>query len=108
MLLAIERCALGSRYLDLQTRYHVQHSVIRRGINFFAHWLKENWGYLLRDYMLFWGGYLEASMMAIRRKMLNQYHDDVDELEPRDKKTVYRIGERHGITCWNRSFMQEK
>jgi hypothetical protein len=52
LLISLERCALGSRYLDLQQKYHVQHSVICRGIIFFAKWMNEN-----SDYLLFWKDY---------------------------------------------------
>jgi DDE superfamily endonuclease len=79
LLISLERCALGSRYLDLQQKYHVQHSVICRGINFFAKWMNENWGYLLRDNLDFWKDYLEGSMLAIKRKMSTQYGFNYDE-----------------------------
>jgi hypothetical protein len=81
LLISIERCALGSRLLDLQMKYHVQHTIISRGINFFTKWMNDNWGYLLRDNLDFWRAYLEGSVMAIRKKMLTQYDFDVDEIQ---------------------------
>lgn len=81
LLISTERCALGCRLLDLQNRYHVQHSVISRGINFFSLWMNQNWGYLLRDNLQFWHPYLVSSMTAIKEKMVDQYEYDVDELQ---------------------------
>jgi hypothetical protein len=78
-LIALERCALGSRYLDLQEKYKIHHSAICRGVIHFARWMNENWGYLLRDNFEFWGEYLEESRDAIKAKMLSQYDYDVDE-----------------------------
>ena len=46
-LIALERCALGSRFLDLQEKYKIHHSAICRGVIHFARWMNENWGYLL-------------------------------------------------------------
>ena len=80
LLISLERCALGSRLLDLQSRYHIQHSVISRGINYFCQWMNDNWGYLLRDNLEFWRPYLQASMLSIKAKMLCQYNFDVDEV----------------------------
>ena len=68
LLISIERCALGSRLFDLQMKYHVQHTIISRGINFFTNWMNDNWGYLLRDNLKFWRAYLEGSVMAIKKK----------------------------------------
>jgi hypothetical protein len=59
LLIALERCTLGARYLDLQQKYEVHHSNICQGVNHFAGWMQNNWGYLLRDHMKFWGDYLE-------------------------------------------------
>ena len=79
LLIALERCALGSRYLDLQEKYKIHHSTICRGVIYFARWMNENWGYLLRDHFEFWGNYLEESRDAIKAKMLSHYGYDVDE-----------------------------
>lgn len=87
LLLVLERCALGLRYLDLQQKYHIHHSTICRGVNYFAKWFNENWGYLLRDNLDFWGDYLEDSRDAVKNKMLSQYDFNVDE-EIEDEFTI--------------------
>jgi hypothetical protein len=35
-LITLERCALGSRYLDQQEKYKIHHSAICRGVIHFA------------------------------------------------------------------------
>ena len=50
LLLVLERCALGSRLIDLQNKYHRNHSAIGKGINFFCSWLQQHWGYLIHDH----------------------------------------------------------
>lgn len=78
LLIALERCSLGKRYLDLQQKYKIHHATICRGVNYFAEWMQENWGYLLRDNIEFWGEYLEESKDAIKAKMLSHYNFDVE------------------------------
>lgn len=92
LLLVLERCALGLRYLDLQQKYHIHHSTICRGVNYFAKWFNENWGYLLRDNLDFWGDYLEDSRDAVKNKMLSQYDFNVDE-EIEDEFTIAPTGQ---------------
>jgi DDE superfamily endonuclease len=77
LLIALECCALGIRYLNLQQKYKIHHSNLCRGVNYFAGWMQDNWGYLLRDHMEFWGEYLEDSRNVIRDKMLTHYNFDV-------------------------------
>ena len=46
LLMALERCALGSRLIDMQQKYHIYHSVIGKALHYFALWMQDNWGYL--------------------------------------------------------------
>lgn len=78
LLLVLERCALACRYVDLQQKYHIRHSVICRGVNCFAKWMNDNWGYLLRDNLQFWRDHLGESRDTIKTKMLSHYDYDVD------------------------------
>jgi DDE superfamily endonuclease len=79
LLLALERCATGARYVDLQEKYHVHHGTICRGINHFAKWMNEKWGYLLRDNFAFWKPHLRTSNLAIKEKLLTKYNFNCDE-----------------------------
>jgi hypothetical protein len=77
--LALERCATGARYVDLQEKYHVHHGTICRDINNFAKWMNEKWGYLLRDNFAFWKPHLRTSNLAIKEKLLTKYNFNCDE-----------------------------
>jgi hypothetical protein len=79
LLLALERCATGARYVDFQEKYHVYHGTICRGINYFAKWMNEKWGYLLRDNFAFWKRHLRASNLAIKEKLFTKYNFNCNE-----------------------------
>ena len=79
LLMALERCALGTRLIDMQQKYHVYHSTIGRAIHMFAGWMQNNWGYLLHDNIDFWVPYLAESCEAIKNKMDEHYDVQVDE-----------------------------
>jgi hypothetical protein len=78
LLIALERCSFGERYLDLQQKYKIHYETICRGANYFAEWMRENWGYLLRDNLEFWSECQEESKDAIKAKMLLHYYFDVE------------------------------
>ena len=48
--------------------------------------MKENWEYLQRDNIEFWGEYLEESKDAIEAKMLSHYDFDVEAYDPDEFK----------------------
>jgi hypothetical protein len=79
LLLALERCATRARYIDLQEKYHVHHRTICRGINHFAKWMNEKWGYLLGDNFAFWKPHLSTSNLATKEKFLTKYNINCDE-----------------------------
>lgn len=80
LLMSLERCALGTRLVDMQLKYHIYHSVIGKALHFFAEWMQNNWGYLIHDNNEFWIPYLAASCEAIRQKLSDQYDVEVDEI----------------------------
>ena len=80
LLMALERCALGSRLIDMQQKYHIYHSVIGKALHNFALWMQDNWGYLIHDNNEFWMPYLRTSCEAIRNKLLDHYDVEVDEI----------------------------
>lgn len=80
LLMALERCALGSRLIDMQQKYHIYHSVIGKALHYFALWMQDNWGYLIHDNNEFWMPYLRTSCEAIRNKLLDHYDVEVDEI----------------------------
>ena len=82
LLLVLERCALGTRLIDLQNKYHRNHSAIGKAINFFCTWLQEHWGYLIHDHLDFWKPYLRGSRDAIVAKLEAYYRDLEVEIDP--------------------------
>ena len=81
LLIALERCANGTRLIDLQQKYHIHHAVISKALHVFASWMQNNWGYLIHDNTEFWAPYLEASCNAIMRKISEQYDVDVEGMD---------------------------
>ena len=75
LLLVLERCALGTRLVDLQNKYHRNHSAIGKAINYFCSWLQQHWGYLIHDHLDFWKPYLRGSRDAIVAKLQDYYRD---------------------------------
>ena len=65
LLIALERCANGTRLIDLQQKFHIHHAVIGKALHEIASWMQNNWGYLIHDNTEFWAPYLEASCNAI-------------------------------------------
>ena len=53
LLIVLERCALGSRLLDLQNKYHRNHASLGKAIKYFCEWMQAHWGYLLHDHLEF-------------------------------------------------------
>ena len=80
LLMALERCALGTRLINMQQKYHIYHSVIGKALHYFALWMQDNWGYLIHDNTEFWLPYLRPSCEAIRTKLLDHYDVEVDEI----------------------------
>jgi hypothetical protein len=79
LLMTLERCALGTRLIDMQQKYHVYHSIIGRATHMFAKWMQDNWGYLIHDNIDFWVPYLAESCEAIKQKVDEHYNVQVDE-----------------------------
>jgi hypothetical protein len=77
LLIVLERCALGARLIDLQNKYHRNHSSIGKAINYFCSWMQQHWGYLLHDNLEFWKPYLRQSRDAIVIKLTDYYHGEV-------------------------------
>lgn len=80
-MIALERCANGTRLIDLQQKFHIHHDVIGKALHEIASWMQNNWGYLIHDNTEFWAPYLEASCNAIMRKMSEQYDVDVEGMD---------------------------
>lgn len=80
LLLSLERCAKGTTLIELSQKYGHDHSIIGRGINFFANWMQLNWVYLIRDNLVFWRPYLRNCANAIRNKLIKQYHLAINEV----------------------------
>ena len=79
-LMAFERCALGTRLIDMQQKYHIFHSFLGKALHYIALWMQGNWGYLIYDNNEFWIPYLRTSCLAIRSKLLDHYDVEVDEI----------------------------
>jgi hypothetical protein len=77
--MTLERCALGTRLIDMQQKHHVYHSIIGRATHMFAKWMQDNWGYLIHDNIDFWVPYLAESYEAIKQKVDEHYNVQVDE-----------------------------
>jgi hypothetical protein len=75
ILIVLERCALGTKLLDLQNKYHRNHGSISKAISFFCSWIQEHWGYLLHDHLAFWQPYMRESRDAIVLKIRDFYPD---------------------------------
>jgi hypothetical protein len=73
ILIVLERCALGTRLIDLQNTYHRNHASIGKAISFFCAWIQEHWGYILHDHLNFWQPYMQESRDAIVLKIRDFY-----------------------------------
>lgn len=79
--MALERCANGTRLVDLQQKYRIYHSVIGKAIHVFAIWIQDNWGYLIHDNTALWVPYSEASSNATIRKMSEHCNVEVEGMD---------------------------
>jgi hypothetical protein len=82
LLLVLERCAQGTRLVDMQMKYRRNHAALGKTIHFFCRWLQERWGYLIHDNLDFWKPYLRESSDAIALKLRDYYPDieiDLDD-----------------------------
>ena len=77
-IIVLERCALGTRLIDLQNKYHRNHASIGKAITLFNEWMIEHWSCLIHDHLEFWKPYLGVSRDAILLKLIAHYDGEVD------------------------------
>jgi hypothetical protein len=54
LLIALERCALGTRLIDLQAKYHIVHYLCGQIVTWFAQWIQDHWIWLIHDNLAYW------------------------------------------------------
>jgi hypothetical protein len=69
LLLSLERLHYPGNLVTLQLKYRSSYSTCSRAFKWFIHFMQENWGYLLRDNLMFWKPSIPMFCEKIRQKL---------------------------------------
>lgn len=101
ILIFLERCALGTRLVDLQAKYHIAHYLCGQIITWFSQWIQDHWIWLIRDNLAYWfepangqpngQSLAEISANAVRNKLISHYGQTIDPVGPDGFKLAFFI-----------------